>query len=175
MGLRDSRAEQAVTHLARFISHSLNGSKSLRCRRGLFAGPKATLNFPDSLPSSLPVCPSPREVQAAAATPNSLANSLNYSVAASLRTRLDRSECILNAPPHFTPQTPTMSVAELQDRPGKQWQPRRLELPQSSFKEESSKFLTGNPPPEGIPIKQSLRRNGGVYESQRSRMFGQGE
>jgi len=61
-------------------------------------GPKATLNFPDSPPSQLPLCPSPREIQAAAAaaaaaaspTPSSLADA--GAIAVSLRAQLESSD-----------------------------------------------------------------------------------
>ena len=61
-------------------------------------GPKATLNFPDSPPSQLPLCPSPREIQAAAAaaaaaaspTPSSLVDA--GAIAVSLRAQLESSD-----------------------------------------------------------------------------------
>jgi hypothetical protein len=150
-------------------------------------GPKATLNFPDSPPSSLPLCASPREIQAAAAaaaaaTPSS-PNSPTDAVAVSLRAQLERSDQTSNAhaprdastssPPQNPaktaeeqhgspealqatkpwppPQIPTEIAetqhnelnmtdgVELKSTSSKElWQPRRLELPQSSSEEGSA-------------------------------------
>ena len=150
-------------------------------------GPKATLNFPDSPASSLPLCASPREIQAAAAaaaaaTPGSPASSTD-AVAVSLRAQLERSDS--NANPHAPascspqnpgqmaqeqhddelnrngvalkstpsknllpdgpPQNPIEIALEQRDTPNRStsstdqlWQPRRLELPQSSSEEGST-------------------------------------
>ncbi|KAG0573704.1 hypothetical protein KC19_VG202400 [Ceratodon purpureus] len=157
-------------------------------------GPKATLNFPDSPPSSLPLSASPREIQAAAAaaaaaTPNSPASPTDV-VAVSLRAQLERSDQNTTHAPRDTPapcppQNPTKFAevqhdehnrseghVELKSTSSKNlwpasppqhppeiteverdefnlrdgaatsskelWQPRRLELPQSSSEERSA-------------------------------------
>lgn len=61
-------------------------------------GPKATLNFPDSPPSQLPLCPSPREIQAAAAAAAAAASPKPSSLAAAgaiavpLRAQIESSD-----------------------------------------------------------------------------------
>lgn len=107
-------------------------------------GPNASLNFPDSPPSSLPLCASPREIQAAAAaaaaaTPSSPTSPTN-AVAISLHAQLERSDQNASA---ASPQIqPGASNADELKEDGvelkESWQPRRLELTPSSSEEESN-------------------------------------
>lgn len=129
-------------------------------------GPKATLNFPDSPPSSLPLCPSPREIQAvaaaaAAATPTSLANTHTDATAVSLRANLDRSEHIANDPPRSTPQSPTKDPSK-----------ESGSLQQSSG-EELLKVLTDTPMLASNLTYES--REGGLDPVVQSRVLGQGD
>lgn len=77
-------------------------------------GTKATLNFPDSPPSALPLCPSSREIQAAAAaaaaaTPLPLSP---HAAAVSLHAQLEQARAQCSPPEQPPPDNLTAFLAE---------------------------------------------------------------
>lgn len=130
-------------------------------------GPNAAINFPDSPPSSLPPCASPREIQAAAAaaaaavamTPSSPSTD---AVAVSLQLQLERNASPPNTGTLHANQSSDESAAKTENfhkdygvEPTEvsSWQPRRSELTPSSSDEDSNLADAVLPVPIPVPTE----------------------